>query len=120
VEHPAGDQELAVVESSRAAEERVEHAGNAEQHDTDQRSEGSMLNADAPDAASGGTIGVVLGAGTGNDNLATEEDAPEAATIKEELEIKEINQAPKETVQPQCTSTILRELCVSCSAPLMT
>jgi hypothetical protein len=59
-----------------------------------------MLNADAPDATFGGTIGVVLGARTGNDNLAAEEDAPEAAVIEEEPEIEEINRAPKETVQP--------------------
>jgi hypothetical protein len=59
-----------------------------------------MLNADAPGAASGGTIGVVLGAGTGNDNLAAEEDTPEAAANEEEPEIEEITQAPKETVQP--------------------
>jgi hypothetical protein len=61
-----------------------------------------MLNADTPDVASGGTIGVVLGAGTSNDNPATEEDTPKAAANEEELEIEEITQAPKETVQPQC------------------
>jgi hypothetical protein len=61
-----------------------------------------MLNADAPDADFGGTIDVVLGARISNDNPAIEEDAPEAATIKEELEIEEINRTPKETVQPQC------------------
>jgi hypothetical protein len=90
VEQPAGDQEPAIAESSRAAEERAEHVGNAEQHDADQHSEGSMLNADTPNAASGGTIGVVLGAGTGNDNPATEEDTPKAAANEEELEIEEI------------------------------
>jgi hypothetical protein len=39
VEHPAGDQEPAVAESSCAAEERAEHADNAEQHGANQRSE---------------------------------------------------------------------------------
>jgi hypothetical protein len=100
MEHPAGDQELVATESSRA-EERAEHAGSAKQHDTDQRSEVLVPNVDAPNAASSGTMGVVLGAGTSNDNPATEENAPEAAAIKEEPEIEEINQAPKETVQPQ-------------------
>lgn len=65
-------------------------------------SEGSVPNADAPDAASGGTMGVVLGVGTNNDNPAAEGDAPEAAAIEEEPKIEEINRAPKETVQPQC------------------
>jgi hypothetical protein len=60
-----------------------------------------MLNADAPGATPGGTICVVLGTRTGNDNPVAEEDAPEAAVIEEEPEIEEINQAPKETVQPQ-------------------
>jgi hypothetical protein len=46
-------------------------------------------------------MGVVLSAGIGNDNLAAEEDAPEAAAIEEEPKIEEINWAPKETVQPQ-------------------
>jgi hypothetical protein len=101
VEHHAGDQEPAVAESSHAAEERAEHVGNDEQHGVDQCSEGLMLNADAPDATSGSPIGVMLGAGTSNDNLAAEEDAPEAAVIEEEPKIKEINRAPKETVQPQ-------------------
>jgi hypothetical protein len=43
----------------------------------------------------------MLGAGTSNDNPATE-DAPEAVAIKEEPEIKEINRDPKEIVQLQC------------------
>jgi hypothetical protein len=59
-----------------------------------------MLNADVLDAASGGTIGVMLGMGTSNDNPAAEEDAPEVAAIEEEPEIKEITRAPKEIVQP--------------------
>jgi hypothetical protein len=46
-------------------------------------------------------MGVVLGAETGNDNLAAEEDAPEAAVIEEEPEIEEINRPPKETMQLQ-------------------
>jgi hypothetical protein len=134
VEHHAGDQEPAVAESSHAAEERAEHVGNNKQHGVDQRSEGLMLNADAPDATSSSTIGVMLGTGTGNDNPAAEEDVPEAAVIEEEPKIKEINWAPKEIVQPQricvarkhmmsgCSTrkTILTELCVSCSAPLTT
>ena len=98
MEHPAGDQEPTAAESSRAAE-RTEHAGSAEQHGADQRNEGSVPNADAPDAASGGTVGVVLGVGTSNDNPAAEGDAPEAAVIEEEPEIEEINLAPTETVQ---------------------
>jgi hypothetical protein len=60
-----------------------------------------MLNADAPNATSSSTIGVMLSTRTSNDNPATEEDAPEAAVIEEEPKIKEINWAPKETVQPQ-------------------
>jgi hypothetical protein len=40
-------------------------------------------NADTPDAASGNTIGVVLGIGTSNDNPAVEEDALEVATTEE-------------------------------------
>jgi hypothetical protein len=49
-----------------------------------------MLNANALDATSGGTIGVVLGTGTDNDNPATEEDTPKAAANEEEPEIEEI------------------------------
>jgi hypothetical protein len=45
-------------------------------------------------------MGVVLGAGTGNANPATEGDAPEAAAIEEEPEIEEINRAPMKTMQP--------------------
>jgi hypothetical protein len=74
VEHPAGDQEPAVAENIRP-KERVEHASSTEQHDTDQHSEGSVPNADVPDATSGGTMGVMLGAGTGNDNPAAKGDA---------------------------------------------
>jgi hypothetical protein len=44
-------------------------------------------------------MGVVPAARTGNDNLATEGDAPEAVAIEEELEIEEIN-PPAETLQP--------------------
>jgi hypothetical protein len=90
-----------VAESSRAAEKRAEHAGNIKQHGVDQCSEGSMQDPNAPDATSDDTIGVMLGARTGNDNSAAEEDAPEAVAIEEEPEIEEINQAPKEIVQLQ-------------------
>jgi hypothetical protein len=100
VEHHASDQEPAVAESSHAAEERAEHIGNNEQHGVDQRSEGLMLNADAPDATSSSTIGVMLGTRTGNDNPAAEEDAPEAAVIEEEPKIKEI-------VTPQVFSSLI-------------
>jgi hypothetical protein len=100
VKHPTGDQEPTAAESYRA-EERAEHASSAKKHDADQRSEGLVPNADTPDATSGGTMGVVLGAGTGNDNHAAEEDAPAAAAIEEEPEIEEINRAPKETMQLQ-------------------
>jgi hypothetical protein len=61
-----------------------------------------MPNAATPDAASGGTMGVILGTGTGNANPATEGDAPKAAAIAEEPKIGEINRAPTETMQPQC------------------
>jgi hypothetical protein len=47
-------------------------------------------------------MGVVLGVGTDNDDPAAKRDVPEAATIEEEPEIKEISWAPKEIVQPQC------------------
>jgi uncharacterized protein YcfJ len=101
VEHPTGDQEPAIAESS-LAEERVECAGSADHHSIDQCSEGAVPNADAPGATFGGTMGVMLGAGTSNDNPATKGDALEAAAIEEELEIEDINHAPMETVQPQC------------------
>jgi hypothetical protein len=51
VEHRASDQEPAIVESSHAAEECTEHASNDKQHGADQHSKGSMINADAPNAA---------------------------------------------------------------------
>jgi hypothetical protein len=90
VEHLAGDQELAIAESSRAAE-RTEHAGSTEQHGINQRNKGSVPNADTLDASSSDTMSVVLGVGTDNDNPAIERDVPEVAAIEEEPEIEEIN-----------------------------
>jgi hypothetical protein len=51
-----------------------------------------------PDATSGRTMGVILSARTSNANPAIEGDASEATTIKEELEIEEINRALTETM----------------------
>jgi hypothetical protein len=101
MEHPAGDQEPAAAERSHVAE-RAEHTSSTEQRGADECNEGSVPNADTPDATSGGIMGVVLGVGTDNDDPTAERDVPEATTIEEEPEIEEISRAPKETVQPQC------------------
>jgi signal recognition particle subunit SEC65 len=101
MEHPTGDQEPVAAERSHVVE-CVEHAGSTEQRGADECNEGLVPNADMPNATSGGTMGVMLGVGTDNDDPTAERDVPKAIAIEEELEIEEISRAPKEIVQLQC------------------
>jgi hypothetical protein len=101
VEHAASDQEPVAIESNRAAE-HAKHAGSTKQHSIDQHTKGSVPNANMPDVASGGTMGVVLSVGTDNDDPTAERDVLEVVAIEEEPKIEEIIWAPKETMQLQC------------------
>jgi hypothetical protein len=60
VEHPTGSQSPLVGESSRTAEERARSSGATNQHTTEQQHEEPTPTVEAPSAASGGIMGVVV------------------------------------------------------------
>jgi hypothetical protein len=67
-----------------------------------QHDEETMLAAEEPTTALGGTMGLVLVNGGGAKNPAIEAPTVEAAVIEEEPEIEEIVHPEEEVVAPQC------------------